>query len=250
MKSRLALFLCVLPTCVLADSGPIVADRPGFSTGTYTVKPGKLNTEFGYQYAFNSDGVDQNTQTLPQLNLRMGVSPKAELNLLWDGWNINDADDQSSDSSIADVSVGGKYRLRESDQYNLSLLGSLSLPVGSSPSSSDNVDPLLGLLWDYALGDQVSLFGVLQSSSFKYEGDREYDAQLALGASFSHSARLSTFIEIYGIWPSETQLDDEAVIDAGITLLWNNDVQLDINAGLGLNNASDNFVGVGMAVRF
>ena len=74
-----------MQTAALADSGPIVADRPGFSTGTYTVKPGKLNTEFGYQYAFNTDGVDRNTQTLPQLNVRVGLSPKAELNLLWDG---------------------------------------------------------------------------------------------------------------------------------------------------------------------
>ena len=250
MRSSFALLLlCFVHTSALADSGPIVADRPGFSTGTHTVKPGKFNVEFGYQYAFNSNGVDQSTHTLPLLNVRVGLLPKLELDLLWDGWNIFDADDQSSDTSVADVSVGGKYRLHQSDTVNLSMLGLLSLPVGSSPSSSDNVDPLLGLLWDYSLADQVSLFGVVQSSSYKFEGDREYDAQLAVGASFSHTTRLSTFVEIYGIWPSESELDDEAVIDAGITFLWSKDIQLDINAGVGLNNDSDNFVGVGVAAR-
>ena len=247
----LALLCCLVsPAGALAENGPIVPDRPGFSTGTYTVKPGNINTEFGYQYAFNTDGVDRDTQTVPQLNVRVGVTPNVELSLLWDGWNINDADDQSSDTSVADVSVGGKYRLQESEQYNLTLLGLVSLPVGSEPSTSDDVDPLLGLLWDYTLSEQVSLFGVVQSSSFKYEGDRTYDAQLAVGASFSHSPRLSTFIEVYGIWPSESELDDEAVLDAGIIYLWSKDIQLDINAGVGLNDDSDNFIGVGMAVRF
>jgi len=32
-----------------AQTNPIVPDRPGFSTGAYTVKPGRLNIEFGYQ---------------------------------------------------------------------------------------------------------------------------------------------------------------------------------------------------------
>jgi hypothetical protein len=47
------LSLCAIQINALAADEPIVADRPDFSTGTYTVKPGKLNVELGYQYAFN-----------------------------------------------------------------------------------------------------------------------------------------------------------------------------------------------------
>ncbi|MEP4485173.1 transporter [Marinobacter alexandrii] len=240
----------VLPASVFSDDGPISADRPGFSTGTYTVKPGNLNVEFGYQYAFNNHGVDTTTQTAPQLDLRLGLSEKWELDVLWDGWNIGDADDQSSESSFADLSIGGKYRLQEAELYNLTLLGLVSLPVGSSPSTSDNVDPLAGLLWDFSPADQVSVFGVVQSSSYKFENDRVYDAQLAVGASLSHNQSLSTFVEIYGIWPSESKLDEEITLDGGITFLWSKDIQLDINAGIGLNDESDSFVGFGMAARF
>lgn len=251
MKGALAIFLLgALQANALADSGPISTDRPGFSTGTYTVKPGRMNVEFGYQYALNTHGVDQSTQTIPQLDLRLGFSEKSELDLLWVGWNINDTNGQSSDSSVADVSIGGKYRLRRGEEYNLTLLGLLSLPVGSSPSSSDNIDPLLGLLWDYSLADQISLFGVVQSSSFKFEGARAYDAQLAIGASFTLSTKLKTFIEMYGIWPSEAQIDDEVVIDAGFTYLLGNDLQVDINVGLGLNSDSDSFAGLGIAARY
>jgi len=39
-------------------------------------------------------------------------------------------------------------------------------------------------------------------------------------------------------------------MDAGITYLLSNDIQLDINAGVGLNNYSNNFIGFGIASRF
>jgi len=244
------LSLCVIQVNAFADNSPIVADRPGFSTGTYTVKPEKVNVELGYQYAFNSNSTGQTTHTLPLLVLRTGLSSKIELDLLWDGWNIDDADNQPSETSGADLSVGGKYRVYESEKYNLSLLGLISLPSGSSPSTSDNVDPLFGLLWDYSLSSDASLFGVVQASSFKYEAARVYDAQIAIGVSFSHTDLIGSFIEIYSILPSEAKLEDEMVMDGGVTCLLSNDIQLDINAGVGLNSYSNNFVGFGVATRF
>ena len=244
------LSLCAIQANALADDSPIVADRPGFSTGTYTVKPGKLNVEVGYQYTFNRSSVDQSTHTLPMLVLRTGLSPKIELDLFWDGWNIDHTDNQPSDSSTADVSIGGKYRIHESAAYNLTLLGLLSLPTGRAPSTSDSIDPLVGLLWDYSYSSSISLFGVVQASSFKYEGNSVYDAQIATGISFSHTDRIGSFIEVYSILPFEKKLDDEVALDAGVTYLLNNDVQLDINVGVGLNNTTNNFIGFGIASRF
>ena len=46
------------------------------------------------------------------------------------------------------------------------------------------------------------------------------------------------------------KLDDEIVMDGGITYLLSKDVQLDINAGVGLNDSSSNFIGFGIASRF
>ena len=228
----------------------IVTDRPGFSTGTYTVKPGKFNVEVGYQYAFNTSAGSQSTQTLPLLDLRIGISPNVELDLQWSGWNISDAENQPSSTSVSDLSVGGKYRLVESSEYNLTALGLLSLPVGSSPSTTDSVDPLAGLLWDYALYSQVSLFGVVQASSSKYEGTRVYNAQVAIGAAFGLTDRIGSFVEFYSIVPTEEALDEQVVFDGGFTYLLHRYVQLDINAGVGLNSSSDNFIGFGFASRY
>lgn len=251
MKKLIVIFyLLTFYSFVHAQDNPIVADRPGFSTGTYTVKPGSFNVESGYQYAFNNNNINQNVQTLPLLNLRIGISSESELILLWDGWNVHDRDNEIENTSVSDISAGGKYRIYESELYNLTALGLISLPVGSSPSTSDDYDPLLGLLWDYSLSADASLFGVVQGSSFKSEGSRVYDFQPAIGISFSHGEKLGSFLEYYSIIPSHSQLDTQSVIDAGVVYLLNKDTQVDVNFGIGLNNASDNFFGFGLAMRF
>ncbi len=244
------LMLFTLASAAHAQESPIVPDRPGFSTGTYTVEPGQFNIELGYQYAFNHSGADRSTQTVPQLVFRAGVVSGLELDLLWNGWNLDDGDDRSSRTSVSDLAIGGKFRLSEHEQYNLTALGLLSLPVGNDPSTSDQVDPTLGLLWDYSGSRRLSFFGVLQITSTRVQDKREFSGQFAAGASRSLTDRVGVFIEYFNDIPFDSEIDAQHAVDGGLTFLLNDDVQLDINAGTGLNSATDNFVGVGIAMRF
>ena len=232
------------------DTERVRPDRPGFTTGTYTVKPGNVIVELGYQYAFDSNNNNQSSQTLPFLDLRIGLTPKTELDLLWDGWNTEYTEDQSSETSVSDLSIGGKYRLHKSSLYNLTMFGLVSLPVGSAPSTSDSIDPLFGLLWDYSVTSKIGLFGEALADSYRYEGDRTYDIQLTLGVGFQNTDRTTTFIEIYGSLPTEANLSDEIVIDGGFSYLYRNHTRLDASVGVGLNDSSDNFIGFGMATLY
>ena len=186
----------------------------------------------------------------PFLDLRIGLTPKTELNVLWDGWNRQEVENQASDTSVADLSIGGKYRLHKSSLYNLTMYGLLSLPLGSAPSTSDSVDPLLGVLWDYSVSSKVGLFGEVLAESTTYDGDRIYELQLTFGVGFQNSDRITTFIEIYGVLPSEAKLSDEKVIDGGVSYLYRNHTRLDASVGVGLNDASDNFIGFGIATLY
>lgn len=246
----LSLSLCAALTNASAADGPIVTDCPGFITDTYTVNPGKLNIEPGYQYASGKNSTNSVTQTLPLLGLRTGLSSKVELDVLWNGWNFDTAKNQPAVTSTADVSIGGKYRLHKSSNYDLTLPGLISLPFGSSASTSNTVDPLLGLLWDYTLSSNASLFGVALASSFKDQGTRTYDAQVATGVSIARTDTPGSFIEVYSVQPFEAKLKDELVIDDGFTDLLSNDVQPDNTGGIGFNSYSNNFVGFGLAFRF
>ncbi len=241
-----------------AQTNPIVPDRLGFSTGAaYTVKPGRLNIEFGYQYSFNNHNTDTSTHTTPLSNLRVGITKKIEFDLLWDGWNIDDQEDSNPETSVAGVSVGGKYWIVEIDKFNLTTLGLLSFPVGSSPSTSGHVDPRPGLLWDYSLSNSVSIFGDILANSDVTKGDRNYSIQSTVGVSFSHTSRLGTYLEYNSDIPLHTGGSSEPgsssvqnMINGGATYLLTDDTQLDINAGVGLDSKTDHSIGTGISTRF
>jgi hypothetical protein len=233
------------------EDEPIAPDRPGLSTGTYTVSPGTVYIEAGYQYEFNRSGVDTSTSTFPQLVFRTGLSDKFELDIVWDGWNRDNVQGIPNESSQADLIIGGKYRLIESEDFNLTLLGLITAPVGSSPSTSDNVDPLLGLLWDYALTDKAGLFGVFQSTSLEDENENSFvENQLGLGFSYSYTDKLASFIEYFTAAPQLSGQDEQHILDAGLTYLYSNNIQLDISAGVGLNDETSHFISFGVAARF
>ncbi|WP_295055768.1 transporter [Sulfuricurvum sp.] len=249
MKNRLIL-LALYGIGLLANENSIVADRPGFSTGTQTVKPKVVNVELGYQYSFNNHDSKPSSHTLPLMLLRTGISEKSELNIQWDGINIDKEEGQSAVRSKADLSIGGKYKLLDNQQYNITALGILSLPTGTSPSTSDSTDPLVGILWDYSISDNNTLFGTVQASSSQIDHHRVYDTQFAVGSSISHTETIGSFLEIYAIEPSKHDLHATRVIDGGMTYLLTNDTQLDFSIGIGLTRYSSNFIGFGIASRF
>lgn len=235
---------------LLANDDAIVPDRPGFSTGTQTIKPNIVNVELGYQYSYNNHSPQQSSQTFPQMVLRTGISENAEVDLLWDGINIDKEDGAETLHSKADLFIGGKYKLVENDEYHFAAIGILSLPTGTFPSTSGSTDPLVGLLWDYSISDDNTLFGTVQASSFTIDQNRAYDKRFSIGTSFSHTDALSSFVEFFTIMPSESSLHDIKTIDCGMAYLLTNDIQLDFNVGFGLNKYSSNFIGFGIATRF
>lgn len=251
MKNKSTFLIIVICGAALfGNDDTIVPDRPGFSTGTQTVKPAVVNVELGYQYSFNNYDSKPSSHTLPMMVLRTGLSDKSELDIQWDGVNVDKEEGQSKVTSKADLSIGGKYKLVENERYNITSLGIVSLPTGTAPSTSDSTDPLIGVLWDYSISDSNTLFGTVQASSSKIDDHRVYDTQFAVGSSFSHTEAIGSFVEFYTIEPSKPNLHPTRVIDGGMTYLLTNDTQLDFSMGIGLTRYSSNFIGFGIATRF
>ena len=226
----------------------VTADRPGFSAGTYTVEPGHFNVELGYEASFSNSGPSRTTHTAPLMDVRVGVVPKLEIDLMWSGWSM-DRSAGSSSTSTSDMAIGGKYRLASAPQYNITALGVLSLPTGSGVAS-DQVDPTVSVIWDYAISDSVTAFGMAQVASSVESGDRHYNLQPAVGLSFRHTDTLGTFVEFYSDMPLGPNTQRSDMMDAGITYLLTDSTQLDFSFGLSLDNRSDDFVGAGIATRF
>jgi hypothetical protein len=218
--------------------GPISPDRPGFSTGTHIIAPGSFQFELGYQIAFS--GLEENNtfSNLPLTNLRFGIFEGLEINLMWAGINIPAILDNSYITD--DLAFGVKYRLKESNSVNLSLLGLVNTNLNFE------ISPLVGLLWDYNISSTVSAFGVVQ---FGYAKDTKSNCDLSLGLAYSANDKLGIFAEYYNnILLQYGSINHNGSV--GITYLLNSNTQLDAYFETHFSTYSYRMIGVGYSKKF
>ncbi len=229
----------------------LIADRPGFSTGTHSVTPGKFYLEIGYQYSFNTEKNLHNYSDIPDLNLRIGIANKLELFVMWDGWSISHykgIDGIGSGNAIEAglPGLGAKYQLVRADDYNITLLGMLE---GTDANNSYSVDPALALAWDYELSGRFELFGLVQGGYEANPGNNDFLTLFAMGLGFEINDRMETFAEYYNIaYPGTGKLQNGS--EFGIMYLLNSDTQLDIYGGYGFGREMDHYMGLGISRRF
>jgi len=223
------------------EADPINTERPGFSSSPYTVAPGVFQIESGYQYLDNGSGSDDHT--FPLLLMRLGIADSIELQLNWPGYSRSDVGGSTA-SGANDASVGVKWNVSSSDAtVPVALFAALSLPVGASEFTSDEIDPTLGAFWSYS--GSLDWFGTVVTTR---SNDRT-SVTNAVGISFSIDQGTGVFVEYYGTFAEGS--GPEHYLDGGITFLASNDLQLDLNAGVGLNGrAADLFFGFGLGYRF
>lgn len=240
--SRFLKVLGVLLIPVWVQAEGVVADRPGFSTGTHTLAPGQLNLEMGYQ----ADMWNSNTvHTAPLLNLRTGLSEDLELGIAWAGYQVFDGD-----STQSDVTLALKKRINTGVDYNLSALAQLDLPTGDAAGGLSETRVLGGLLWDKALQADWGLFGVFQAESDYRIDERELNLQATIGSSLSHSAKVGSYVEVFADTPLTYSGDTVMILNAGLTYLLDANTQLDAYMGGGLENSDTDFIGFGFARLF
>ncbi len=224
-------------------------DRPGLSTGTYTMTPKMYQVEFGYQRSFGRAIPRVDSSVFPEFLIRTGLTSQVEISLFWPGWESQFSDNSSDQRSISSVALGGKVRLHESEHLNFTAIAQFNFAF-ESPTSSFNVDPTLGVVWDYDGKGAISWFGALQLSSEGIKNDRTTFGQFAIGSTIQISERLSIFTEYFNSISVSSNPEVYHPINGGFTFLVSPKIQFDLYAGVGLNKNTDHFIGSGFAVLF
>lgn len=112
----------------------IRVDRPSFANSSNVVGDGVHSLEAGVLVTVNKDDPYALTQT--SLLYRVGTSGDLEFRLGTTGLNFKDGD-----SGWADVSPGFKWNFHADENISASLVGSLSVPVGSKTFRATSVSP-------------------------------------------------------------------------------------------------------------
>jgi len=245
----------------------MVSDRPGFSDSYALVPRGYSHLEFGYTFGYDrGDSRRTKNHTLGKFSLRTGLTDEFELRLKWTGFSFTESlfEDTSRwagrrimsndhDDGGTDMSIGFKSPLLKPKGLipNLSVIPAISLPTGTNSKSTGDVDPEIRLAWKYALNDKWSIYGVGLATALSGGEGRFFQSGASLATYYQFTKHVGGFVEYYGLYPSARGSDCQHNVDFGPVILVNDNFQIDLRAGFGLNEEAPDFVaGIGFCVRF
>lgn len=239
---------------------PLVTDRPRFTEASATVGYGVWQIESGYTFIYDRNGGETRyTHSVPEVLVRMGMFAEW-FELRFEENYSNQLTDfglfEEEISGATDLIVGAKIALTPQEMIlpETAVVLQVSVPTGSSAVTSDEVLPGVNYAYYWDITDKWSTAG---STGVNAATDDETNGSFSLisqswTVNYSLTERLGTYSEWYVLVPSGADTEStENYFNGGFTFLFNNDLQWDIRAGVGLNDAADDFfAGSGISFRY
>lgn len=249
-----AILLAAIAAPAAAQAPELVTDRPDQTESAAVVPAGAVQVETGASLERHPDGAE--SVALGSTLVRVGLAPRLELRLGWDGWI--DERFAGGAGGAGDGEVGLKVRLWDEGggRPEAALLAGVGVPVGERRLTSDRYDPALRLSFAHTLTEELGLgynLGMRWASEPGAAGAVEtfsaFEYTAALG--FALTPRLGAFAELFGEVPVDGPGGAAHSADGGLTWLLADRLQLDLAGGVGLSDAApDWFVGAGVSVRW
>jgi hypothetical protein len=240
---------------------PLVTDRPDFTEASVTVGYGVAQLEMGYTYTYDDTPTESTrSHSYPEALLRVGtLADWFELRAAWNyaDERINEFGVGSDTASGAeDLYLGFKIALtpQECILPETAIILQMTVPTGSNEFSADEVLPGFNYLYGWDINDKLSTGGSTQLNSAIDDLTSDSYAEFAQSwtVNYSWTDRVTSFTEWFVLVPSSADTNHtEHYFDGGFSVLLNDDIQWDIRAGVGLNQAADDFfAGSGLSIRF
>lgn len=247
----IASLLFILFSSVRAQEAPspIATDRPDQTESSSLVPKGYFQWETGFLYE-HANTTEQNYSYNTSL-FKYGLFESFELRLIVEYNRSRTAlvGAEIDNQGLAPIAIGSKVAITEEKGWipEIALLSHLTLPnTGKKAFQTSFLAPDFRFLISKTLTETLSL-GLNLGASWNGSSPnatREYTLALANG----FTERLGGFIEIYGFATEGSRPDHR--LDGGFTYLIQNNMQLDVSAGLGLTEISpEYFLSAGFSLR-
>jgi len=211
----------------------LTTDRPSQTDSPLVIETGYIQIETEFQLMKYSQD-----HSLFRIGILNGVELRINSNYI-----INDEISFQKKSSFGDFELGSKFKILDNDQINTNIgfLTYLSVPTAPEVFSNNEYGFLNKLLVTHNLTyDSQIGYNIGYSKFINY--DAKYTYSIVYGKSLG---TFSVFFEFFGDSSSETS---NSTFDSGLTYLMDNDKQLDLSIGKGLNNDLF-FVKLGFSIR-
>jgi hypothetical protein len=255
VKKAYLFILLVFPLIANAqDATPeLITDRPDQTESSVIVPRKFLQIETGFiMEVYNTDLATEKSFSYNTTLLRYGLFQNFELRLgidyLGEKEDFNDGENTNSISGFSPLYAGFKIKIIEEDGWKpaMALVGGLILPCTAREDfMPENTGADFRIAFSHTLSERFSLGYNLGA---EWDGDTaipSYFYSVSLGVGIID--KLGAFVESYGLVPESGAA--EHLLDAGFTYLVCPNFQLDVSAGLGLQNSIDNFISFGLTLR-
>ena len=235
--------------------GPITTDRPDFTEASSTVGANVAQLEMGYTFIHDNDSVATGSHSTPEALFRFGthinwLELRLAANLLQE--NVGSV----SNSGAEDLYLGAKLGLTTQAGMlpEMALVPQMTVPTGGSVFTKKQVLPGVNWLYGWDVTDCLTTAGSTQFNlavdPATGAGYTEWAQSWTVG--YSLHDRVGMYSEWFALMPDNAATAQvEHYGNGGFTFLLNDDIQWDIRAGLGLNDAAeDYFLGTGLSIRF
>jgi Putative MetA-pathway of phenol degradation len=239
------------------DERDFCAQRPGKATPPCVLDEGRAQIEVGLADAVfqRSGGVHQDTYTLSAAELRVGISPRVEIEAAWSPVVINATRGSPRQSGTGDASLGVLAALTDPNKMGVavSAQGFVTLPTATHGLGAGGWTAGVRLPMAIPLSDGFSLgltpeVDVLRNAG----GGGTHAAWTGVGSLGRAFGALSVGVELWG------QVEDDpagtirrASADLTAAYMIGKNLQLDAGANFGLNHATPSTeVYVGISHRF
>lgn len=237
----------------------LITDRPDQTESSETVPPGYVQVEVGGTFVQDDEGGDVRSFSTPETLLRIGLMNQLELRLGFSGyiWERTDARDKT-DHGAGDSAIGFKWKFFHEDGWmpQTALLGGLTLPTGAEGFSSERYEPSFRFAFSHTLTERVGLaynLGMAWETFVEADGGRDAESffQYTVAVGMDLTERVGAFAEIFGDVPMSAPGGSAHSVDAGLTYMLTDAIQLDTAAGLGISTEADDwFVTFGVSYIF
>jgi len=239
---------------------PLITDRPDFTESPSTVGMGVLQIEGGYTYTYDEHETGHTSEhSFPEALFRIGMfADWFEARI---GWNYGSSAATvfgAPDENLAgaeDLYVGTKLALTPQCGClpETGILVQTTVPTGSPDFTAGELLPGADFVYNWEMFDKVSVGGGTQAHRALDDNGNDFYVEFAqsITTDYEWTDKLGSFAEWYMFAPAGAVTSrNQQYFDTGFTYLITDNFQWDISAGVGLNDAADDFfTGTGLSIR-
>lgn len=224
-------------------------DRPDTTESPITVDAGHFQMEMSFFDYTRDDGGDSEAWAYGQVNLKAGLLPNTDLQVIFNSWERQKSSETVS--GFSDVTLRVKRNLwgNNGGKTALALMPYVKIPTGTEVSNGEWEGGLIVPL-GITLTDRLSMALMAEMDIVSDDAgghDLEWVHSATLGLALTDD--LGMYVELVGIAGDSTEY--QALFDTGLTFAITDNLIIDAGVRIGLNRAAEDFaVFSGVSIRF